>query len=115
MSVRARVSSGDPVTSDISRSPQAPCPPTNSQATALHHDLAAPLPGSPLAVSAGKGDGRRPGPHVARWVDFSLARLDVHVMDEAGAPILVTTAASDSGGLASLAHRVSALGQPVAA
>src|SRR3954468_14271787 len=43
MSVRARVSSGDPVTSDISRSPQAPCPPTNSQVTALHHDLAAPL------------------------------------------------------------------------
>src|SRR4051794_36325039 len=45
MSVRARVSSGDPVTSDISRSPQAPCPPTNSQVTALHHDLAAPLAG----------------------------------------------------------------------
>src|SRR3954466_9651343 len=44
MSVRARVSSGDPVTSDISRSPQALCPPTNSQVTALHHDLAAPLP-----------------------------------------------------------------------
>src|SRR3954454_5434169 len=47
MSVRARVSSGDPVTSDISRSPQAPCPPTNSQVTALHHDLAAPLGSHP--------------------------------------------------------------------
>src|SRR3954447_25915082 len=51
MSVRARVSSGDPVTSDISRSPQAPCPPTNSQVTALHHDLAAPLPTPPCSRS----------------------------------------------------------------
>src|SRR3954464_15896811 len=77
-----------------------------------------------LAVRAGMRDGRRPGPHVARWVgsemlhvglDLSRTRVDVHVMDEAGAPLAVTTAAPDAGGLASLAHRVGEFGQPVTA
>ena len=48
-------------------------------------------------------------------LDLSRTRLDVHVMDEAGAPLAVTTAAPDAGGLASLAHRVGELGGPVAA
>jgi transposase len=48
-------------------------------------------------------------------LDLSRTRLDVHVMDEAGAPLAVTTAAPDAGGLASLAHRVGELGGPVSA
>src|ERR671911_2854776 len=48
-------------------------------------------------------------------LDLSRTRLDVHVMTEVGAPVLVTTAAPDSGGLASLASRVGAFGQPVTA
>jgi transposase len=39
----------------------------------------------------------------------------VHVMDETGAPLAVTTAAPDAGGLASLVSRVEEFGQPVAA
>src|SRR3954464_9657778 len=48
-------------------------------------------------------------------LDLSRTRLDVHVMDEAGAPRAVTTAVPDAGGLASLAHRIDELGGPVAA
>src|SRR4051812_45565402 len=48
-------------------------------------------------------------------LDLSRTRLDVHVMDEAGAPLAVTTAVPDAGGLASLAHRIDELGGPVAA
>src|SRR4051795_10890686 len=48
-------------------------------------------------------------------LDLSRTRLDVHVMDEAGAPLAVTTAAPDAGGRASLAHRIGELGGPVAA
>src|SRR5436305_15982 len=48
-------------------------------------------------------------------LDLSRTRLDVHVMDETGAPVLVTTAAPDSGGLAALVHRVGEFDQPVAA
>src|SRR3954470_7049796 len=48
-------------------------------------------------------------------LDLSRTRLDVHVMDEAGAPLAVTTAAPDAGGLASLAYRVGEFGGPVAA
>src|SRR5919107_1180287 len=48
-------------------------------------------------------------------LDLSRTRVDVHVMDEVGAPVLVTTAAPDSGGLASLVSRVGAFSQPVAA
>src|SRR4051794_3807500 len=83
MSVRARVSSGDPVTSDISRSPQAPCPPTNSQVTALHHDLAAPLTctrttppaTSSSAACAPKANEVSPcsRPDGRRWAEFASA------------------------------------------
>jgi transposase len=48
-------------------------------------------------------------------LDLSRTRLDVHVMDETGAPLAVTTAAPDAGGLASLVSRVEEFGQPVAA
>src|SRR3982751_963877 len=48
-------------------------------------------------------------------LDLSRTRLDVHVMDEAGAPLAGTTAAPDAGGLASLAPRVDEFGGPVAA
>src|SRR5687768_3220480 len=48
-------------------------------------------------------------------LDLSRTRLDVHVMTETGAPVLATTAAPDGGGLASLASRVGAFGQPVTA
>src|SRR5437588_418866 len=48
-------------------------------------------------------------------LDLSRTRVDVHVMTEAGAPVLVTTAAPDAGGLASLAARIGAFGQPVTA
>ena len=47
--------------------------------------------------------------------DLSRTRVDVHAMDETGAPVLVTTAAPDSGGLASLVSRVGEWGQPVTA
>src|SRR4051794_41399965 len=48
-------------------------------------------------------------------LDLSRTRVDVHVMNEAGAPMLATTAASDAGGLASLAARIGAFEQPVTA
>jgi transposase len=47
-------------------------------------------------------------------LDLSRARLDVHVMDEAGAPLAVTTALPEAGGLAVLVERVAAnFGGPV--
>ena len=48
-------------------------------------------------------------------LDLSRTRLDVHVMDDTGAPIAVTTAAPDAGGLASPAYRLGEFGQPVTA
>src|SRR3954464_7145398 len=48
-------------------------------------------------------------------LDLSRTRLDVHVMTEVGAPVLVTTAAPDAGGLASLAARIGEFGKPVTA
>jgi hypothetical protein len=48
-------------------------------------------------------------------LDLSRTRLDVHVMDQTGTSVAVTTAAPDVGGLASLAYRLGELGQPVAA
>lgn len=48
-------------------------------------------------------------------LDLSRTRLDVHVMDEKGASLSVTTAAPDAGGLASLACRMGEFGQPVTA
>src|SRR5947208_12242737 len=46
-------------------------------------------------------------------LDLSRTRLDVHVMDEAGTALAVTTAAPDRGGLAVLADRVAGFGGPV--
>jgi transposase len=48
-------------------------------------------------------------------LDLSRTRLDVHAMNEAGAPVSVMTAAPDAGGLASLVHRLGEFGQPVTA
>src|SRR6187401_2431889 len=46
-------------------------------------------------------------------LDLSRTRLDVHVMDEAGAPLAITTAVPDRDGLAVLADRVGGFGGPV--
>jgi hypothetical protein len=46
-------------------------------------------------------------------LDLSRTRLDVHVMDEAGAALAVTTAIPDNGGLAALAARIGGFGAPV--
>ena len=48
-------------------------------------------------------------------LDLSRTRVDVHAMDEAGTSVLVTRAAPDAGGLASLVDRLGEFGQPVAA
>src|SRR4051794_21409008 len=48
-------------------------------------------------------------------LDLSRTRVDVHVMDETGAPVLVTRSAPDSGGLASLVSPGGEFGQPVTA
>src|SRR4051794_41906984 len=45
-------------------------------------------------------------------LDLSRTRVDVHVMNEAGAPMLVTTAAPDAGGGASLGPRGGGFGPP---
>src|SRR3954469_13270838 len=48
-------------------------------------------------------------------LDLSRTRVDVHAMNEAGMSVLVTRAAPDAGGLASLVDRLGELGQPVTA
>jgi transposase len=48
-------------------------------------------------------------------LDLSRTRLDVHVMDQTGTSVAMTTAAPDAGGLASLALRLDDFGQPVTA
>src|SRR3954454_23121398 len=48
-------------------------------------------------------------------LDLSRTRLDVHAMDQTGTSVAVTTAAPDTGGLASLAYRLGEFGQPVTA
>jgi transposase len=48
-------------------------------------------------------------------LDLSRTRVDVHAMDETGTLVLVTRAAPDAGGLASLVHRVAEFDQPVTA
>src|SRR3954454_20998656 len=74
------------------------------------------FPRRTLLVMAGSGE-REGGPVLMLHVglDLSRTRLDVHVMDETGAPVLVTTAAPDAGGLASLVSRVGEFGQPATA
>ena len=46
-------------------------------------------------------------------LDLSRTRLDVHVMDEAGAALAVTTAVPDRGGLTVLADRIGGFDGPV--
>src|SRR5438045_5576329 len=74
---------------------------------------------SPGGTLAGAGQrkrvGRRPVVMVHVGLDLSRTRLDVHVMDEAGTPLAVTTAAPDRGGLAVLADQISGFGGPVSA
>jgi transposase len=48
-------------------------------------------------------------------LDLSRTRVDVHAMDETGTSVLVTRAAPDAGGLASLVHRLAEFDQPVMA
>src|SRR3712207_5985462 len=48
-------------------------------------------------------------------LDLSRTRPDVHVMDQSGTSVAVTTAAPDVGGSTSLAYRLGELGQPVTA
>ena len=58
--------------------------------------------------------GRRPVVMVHVGLDLSRTRLDVHVMDESGAPLAVTTALPEAGGLAALVGRIGAeFGGPV--
>src|SRR5204863_7217457 len=52
--------------------------------------------------------GRRPVVMVHVGLDLSRTRLDVHVMDESGAPLAVTTALPEAGGLAALVSRIGA-------
>jgi transposase len=48
-------------------------------------------------------------------LDLSRHRVDVHLMNEAGEPVLVTVAPSDADGLRGLARQATGFGQPVAA
>jgi transposase len=48
-------------------------------------------------------------------LDLSRTRLDVHVMDESGAPVLITAVSPDAGGLVALAGRVGGPAEPVRA
>src|ERR671930_2466272 len=48
-------------------------------------------------------------------LDLSRHRLDVHLMDHAGAPVRVTTAPPDADGLRGLVRQTAGFGQPVLA
>ena len=48
-------------------------------------------------------------------LDLSRHKLDVHVMNQAGEPVQVTTAPPDADGLRGLVRQAAGLGQPVAA
>jgi transposase len=48
-------------------------------------------------------------------LDLSRHRVDVHLMNEAGEPVLVTVAPPDADGLRGLARQAAGFGQPVAA
>jgi transposase len=48
-------------------------------------------------------------------LDLSRQRLDVHLMDQAGEPVQITTAPPDADGLRGLVRRTAGLGQPVVA
>src|SRR3954447_8936540 len=73
-----------------------------------------PPPGGTLAgAGQRKRVGRRPVVMVHVGLDLSRTRLDVHVMDEAGAPLAVTAAAPDRDGLVVLTYRIGGFGGPV--
>jgi hypothetical protein len=63
-----------------------------------------------LANSVSEG-GRLSLVHVG--LDLSRTRLDVHMMDEAGTSLAVTTAVPDRDGLAVLAERIGGFGDRV--
>jgi hypothetical protein len=48
-------------------------------------------------------------------LDLSRQRVDVHLMNQAGEPVQVTTAPPDADGLRGLARQVAGFGQPVVA
>jgi hypothetical protein len=48
-------------------------------------------------------------------LDLSRHKLDVHVMNEAGEPVQVTTAPPDADGLRGLARQTAGYGEPVVA
>src|SRR3954466_13277616 len=70
-------------------------------------------PRGTLAGADQKRVGRRPVVMVHVGLDLSRTRLDVHVMDEVGAPLAITTAVPDRGGLAVLADGIVGFGGPV--
>ena len=48
-------------------------------------------------------------------LDLSRHRVDVHLMNQAGEPVRVTTAQPDADGLRGLVRQTAGLGQPVLA
>src|SRR5690349_11250287 len=77
------------------------------------HEAGGLPPEARLMVLTKERVGRRPVVMVHVGLDLSRTRLDVHLMDEAGAPLAVTTAVPDRGGLAVLAERIGGFGGPV--
>src|SRR6266540_2465835 len=73
------------------------------------------LPGGNLwIVTIGASQG---GPVAMLYagLDLSRHRLDVHLMNQAGEPVQITTAPPDADGLRGLARQVGGFGQPVVA
>src|SRR6476620_3961215 len=69
---------------------------------------------NPYRASMANTRGPSSGSVVHVGLDLSRTRLDVHVMDESGAPLAVTTALPEAGGLAALVGRIGAeFGGPV--
>jgi hypothetical protein len=58
---------------------------------------------------------RRPAAMLHAGSDLSRHRLDVHVMTDAGQPVLITASPPDADGLRGLARQVAGLGQPIQA
>src|SRR6476620_10997716 len=61
---------------------------------------------NPYRASMANTRGPSSGSVVHVGLDLSRTRLDVHVMDESGAPLAVTTALPEAGGLAALVSRI---------
>jgi transposase len=73
------------------------------------------LPGGNLRVVTIGITPRRPVAILYAGLDLSRHRVDVHLMNEAGEPVLVTVAPPDADGLRGLARQAAGFGQPVAA